>query len=28
VLTRHGLKPGPRRELDAQAGVSEVTWER
>ncbi len=28
VLTRHGLKPGPRRELDPQAGVSEVTWER
>jgi hypothetical protein len=28
VLARHGLKPGPRRELDAQAGVSEVTWER
>ena len=28
VLTRHGLKPGPRRELDAAAGVTEVTWER
>jgi dihydrofolate reductase len=28
VLTRHGLKPGPRRDLDAQAGVSEVDWER
>jgi dihydrofolate reductase len=28
VLTRHGLKPGPRRDLDAAAGVSEVTWVR
>ena len=28
VLTRHGLKPGPRRDLDAAAGVSVVTWER
>jgi dihydrofolate reductase len=28
VLTRHGLKPGPRHDLDAAAGVSEVTWER
>ena len=28
VLARHGLKPGPRRDLDAAAGVSEVTWER
>ena len=28
VLRRHGLKPGSRRELDAAAGVSEVTWER
>jgi hypothetical protein len=25
---RHGLKPGPRRDLDAAAGVSVVTWER
>jgi dihydrofolate reductase len=28
VLMRHGLKPGPRRDLDAAAGVSLVTWER
>jgi dihydrofolate reductase len=28
VLARHGLKPGPRRDLDASAGVTEVTWTR
>ena len=28
VLARHGLKPGPRRELDPAAGVSVVTWQR
>jgi dihydrofolate reductase len=28
VLTRHGLKPGPRRDLDAAAGVSTVEWRR
>ena len=28
VLARHGLKPGPRRDLDATAGVTEVTWTR
>jgi dihydrofolate reductase len=28
VLTRHGLHPGPRRDLDAAAGVSMTTWER
>jgi dihydrofolate reductase len=28
VLARHGLRPGPRRVLDATAGVSVVTWER
>jgi dihydrofolate reductase len=28
VLARHGLKPGPRRDLDRAAGVSVVTWER
>jgi dihydrofolate reductase len=28
VLMQHGLKPGQRRELDAAAGVSEVTWTR
>ena len=28
VLMRHGLKPGPRRDLDPAAGVSVVTWER
>jgi dihydrofolate reductase len=28
VLARHGLKPGPRRELDPAAGVSVTTWER
>lgn len=28
VLARHGLKPGPHRDLDSAAGISEVTWER
>jgi dihydrofolate reductase len=28
VLARHGLKPGPRRDLDPVAGVFMVTWER
>lgn len=28
LLARHGLKPGPRRELDAAAGVTLVIWER
>jgi dihydrofolate reductase len=28
VLTRHGLKPGSPRVLDAAAGVTLVTWER
>ena len=28
VLARHGLKPGRRREIDAAAGISLVTWER
>jgi len=28
VLTRHGLRPGARRDLDAAAGVSVVTWQR
>jgi dihydrofolate reductase len=28
VLTRHGLKPGPRRDLDAAAGVTVVEWSR
>ena len=28
VLTRHGLKPGVRRDLDPAAGVTVVTWER
>jgi dihydrofolate reductase len=28
VLTRHGLKAGPRQELDPAAGVSVVTWRR
>jgi len=28
VLARHGLKPGPRRDLDPAAGVSVVTWRR
>ena len=28
VLTRYRLKPGPRRDLDAAAGVSLTTWER
>jgi dihydrofolate reductase len=28
VLARHGLKPGPRRDLDAAAGISVVTWQR
>jgi len=28
VLMRHGLKPGPRRDIDAAAGVTLVTWQR
>ena len=28
VLARHGLKPGPRRDLDAAAGVSVTAWMR
>jgi dihydrofolate reductase len=28
VLMNHGLKPGPRRDLDPAAGVSVVTWQR
>jgi len=28
VLTRHGLKPGAQRDLDAAAGVSVATWRR
>jgi dihydrofolate reductase len=28
VLRRHGLKPGPRRDLDAAADVSVTTWTR
>jgi dihydrofolate reductase len=28
VLARHGLRPGPRRDLDAAAGVTVVTWTR
>jgi len=28
VLERHGFKAGPRRDLDAAAGVSVVTWQR
>ena len=28
VLMRHGLKAGPRRDLDAAAGVSMATWQR
>ena len=28
VLASHGLKPGRRRNLDAAAGVSVVTWRR
>jgi dihydrofolate reductase len=28
VLSRHGLKPGPRGDLDAAAGVTVVTWTR
>ena len=28
VLARHGLKPGPRRDLDPAAGVSVVTFAR
>ncbi len=28
VLRQRGFKPGPRRDLDAAAGVSVVTWER
>jgi dihydrofolate reductase len=28
LLSRHGLRPGPRHELDAAAGVTLVIWER
>jgi dihydrofolate reductase len=28
VLLRHGLKPGPRQDLDDDAGVSVTTWTR
>ena len=28
VLARRGLRPGPRRDLDARAGISVVTWQR
>lgn len=28
VLARHGLKPGTRRDLDAGAAVTVVTWQR
>lgn len=28
LLARHGLQPGPQRDLDKAAGVSLVTWER
>jgi dihydrofolate reductase len=28
ILARHGLRPGPRRDLDLAAGVTIVTWER
>jgi len=28
LLARHGLRPGPRRELDAAAGVTVTTWLR
>ncbi len=28
VLVRHGLRPGPRRDLDAAAGMTLTTWER
>jgi dihydrofolate reductase len=28
VLTRYGLRPGPRRDLDAAAGVTLTTWLR
>jgi dihydrofolate reductase len=28
VLARHGLKPGPRHDLDIAAGVTLVTWQR
>jgi hypothetical protein len=28
LLARHGLKPGPGRDLDDAAGITLVTWER
>jgi dihydrofolate reductase len=28
VLSQRGFRPGPRRDLDPEAGVSVVTWER
>ncbi len=28
VLARHGLRPGPQRNLDAAAGITLATWQR
>jgi dihydrofolate reductase len=28
ILARHGLAPGPRRDIDAAAGISLTTWQR
>jgi dihydrofolate reductase len=28
VLAHHGLRPGPRRDLDAAAGITLATWQR
>ena len=28
VLSRHGLKPTPRRDIDAKAGITLTTWKR
>jgi len=28
ILAGHGLAPGPRREIDAAAGIALITWER
>jgi dihydrofolate reductase len=28
VLAQHGMKPGPRRDIDAAAGITLTTWTR
>jgi hypothetical protein len=28
ILAAHGLRPGPRRDIDAAAGITLTTWKR